>query len=187
ITTTAARSGTPAATTIAPSPITTRRSGSIQQTRFITITAATPGLPRTISLAPLPTPTKRAGSVALARTARARKRNRMAALGAAAALIAVGVGGLTPQRRTPIPTDTQAAAKFFLTACGDSAHNLLAVAQLAERRGWSSMITAADPENAILRVTGMWRVDEDRRSYTVTAGLGPGDHTTCQVGFEHPK
>jgi len=116
-------------------------------------------------------------------------RNRMFALGAAAAvaLIAVGVWGLTPHRRTPIPTDTQAAAKFFLTACGDSAHNLRAVAQRAERRGWSSMITAADPEDAPLRVTGMWRVDEDGRSYTVTAGLGPGDHTTCQVGFEHPK
>jgi hypothetical protein len=116
-------------------------------------------------------------------------RNRRLVLGAAAAvaLIAAVVWVLTLHRLAPIPNDTQAAAKFLLTACGNSAHNLLAVAQLAERRRWASMIAAPDPENAPLRLTGMWRVDEDGRSYTVTAGLAPGDHTACQVGFEHPK
>jgi hypothetical protein len=102
---------------------------------------------------------------------------------AIAGLVALALATRAP----PIPVDTQATVKFLLAACADSAHNLAAVARRAEQRHWTSMIARPDPENAPLRVTGMWRVEEEGHAYVVIIGLSPGDHTSCQVEFEHPK
>lgn len=103
------------------------------------------------------------------------------------AAIATLVAVVLATRAPPIPADTQATVRFLLATCGDSAHNLAAVARRAEQRHWTSMIDRPDPENAPLRVTGMWRVEEDGHAYTVTIGLSPGDNTACQVEFELPK
>jgi hypothetical protein len=107
-------------------------------------------------------------------------------LGCIAAI--AGLGAIVLVVRAPsIPDDTQATAKFLLATCGDSAHNLDAVAQRAERQHWTSMIHPGGSENDPLKVSGMWRVEEDGHAYIVTTGVGPGDHTACQVEFEHPK
>jgi len=111
---------------------------------------------------------------------------RLMVIGGTAAIAALGAVVLAT-RAPPIPPDTQATVKFLLGVCGDSAHNLAAVARRAEQWHWTSMIDRPDPEDAPLRVTGMWRVEENGRVYVVTVGLSPGDQTSCQVEFEHPK
>ncbi|MBV8825402.1 MAG: hypothetical protein JO084_13485 [Bradyrhizobiaceae bacterium] len=62
-----------------------------------------------------------------------------------------------------------------------------AVAQRAKRLHWTPMVDLGRAENDPMKVAGMWRVEEDGHAYTVTTGVGPGDHSACQVEFEHPK
>ena len=62
-TTTAATPGRPRATSTAPSPTTTRRSGSTRNTTSPITTAATPGAPRATWTVPLPTSTRPSGSI----------------------------------------------------------------------------------------------------------------------------
>ena len=111
---------------------------------------------------------------------------RVTLVGCVAAIAGLGAAVLVA-RGPSIPSDTQATAKFLLATCGDSAHNLDAVAQRAERQHWTSMIHPGAGENDPLKVAGMWRVEQDGHAYIVTTGVGPGDDTACQVEFEHPK
>ena len=87
----------------------------------------------------------------------------------------------------PIPFETQTAATFFLTACKGSVDDLSAVARLAERQNWTSMLKADFPENDPMKLTGMWRVNQNDHSYMVTTGVGPRGTTACQVMFEDPR
>jgi len=88
---------------------------------------------------------------------------------------------------TPIPTGTQAAARFLLATCLGSADDVSVVAQLARKQNWASMIDPAVPENDPVRVNGMWQVNQNGQSYTVTTGTGPHGKTSCLVMFIDPK
>jgi hypothetical protein len=87
----------------------------------------------------------------------------------------------------PVLFETQTAATFFLTACKGSADDLSAVAKLAEQQNWTSMLKADFSDSDPLKVTGMWRANQNDQSYTVTTGVGPRGATACQVMFEDPK
>jgi hypothetical protein len=87
----------------------------------------------------------------------------------------------------PIPNDAQTALNFLLATCQDSADNLAAVAQLAKRRNWTSMLDPTVPEPGPLKVEGIWLVSQNGQSYTVSTGVGPHGKTTCEVGFIFPK
>jgi len=87
----------------------------------------------------------------------------------------------------PIPFNTQTAVDFFLSACKGSPDNLSTVARLAEQQGWTSMLDPEVAEGDPLKVTGMWRVNQNDQSYIVTTGVGPRTSTACQVTFDDPK
>jgi len=87
----------------------------------------------------------------------------------------------------PIANDAQTALGFLLATCQDSADNLATVAQLAKQRNWTSMLDATGPEPDPLKVEGIWLVNQNGQSYTVSTGIGPHGKTTCEVGFIYPK
>jgi hypothetical protein len=87
----------------------------------------------------------------------------------------------------PIPNDAQTALNFLLATCQDSADNLGAVAQIAKQRNWTSMLDPTVPEPGPLKVEGIWLVNQNGQSYTVSTGIGPHGKTTCEVGFIYPK
>jgi hypothetical protein len=87
----------------------------------------------------------------------------------------------------PVAFETQTAVKFFLTACKGSADDLSSVANLAERQNWTPMLKADFSDNDPLKVTGMWRANQNDQSYVVTTGVGPRGTTACQVMFDDPK
>jgi len=87
----------------------------------------------------------------------------------------------------PIPFNTQTAVDFFMSACKGSPDNLSTVARLAEQQGWTSMVDPDVAENDHLKVTGMWRVNQNDQSYIVTTGVGTRTSTACQVTFDDPK
>lgn len=87
----------------------------------------------------------------------------------------------------PAPTDSQAAADFFLATCRDSSHNLDAVAKMAAQRNWVAMLMPNVPLNDPVQVKGMWKVADHGRAYTVTIGTGPRNSTTCMVIFADPR
>lgn len=111
---------------------------------------------------------------------------RVTLIGCIAAIAGLGAAVLVA-RAPSIPNETRATAKFLLATCGDSAHNLDAVAARAARQHWTSMVVSGGGENDPLKLAGMWRVEEDGHAYIVTTGVGPGDQTACQVEFERPK
>jgi hypothetical protein len=87
----------------------------------------------------------------------------------------------------PIPFATQTAVDFFVSACKGSADDLAAVAEVAERQSWTSILAPDSHDDGPLKVTGMWRANQDGQSYIVSTGFGPGTSTACQVMFDDPK
>ena len=87
----------------------------------------------------------------------------------------------------PIPFETQTAVDFFVRACQRSADDLSSVAKLAEQESWASMLDPDFDDGSPLKVTGMWRVNQNGQSYIVSTGIGPGTGTACQVMFDDPK
>jgi hypothetical protein len=101
-------------------------------------------------------------------------------------LIALLSGAARPVA-APIANDAQTALNFLLATCQDSADNLGAVAQIAKQRNWTSMLDPTVPEPGPLKVEGIWLVNQNGQSYTVSIGIGPHGKTTCEVGFIYPK
>jgi len=106
-----------------------------------------------------------------------------ASVGAAALLLTAGFAG----DRQPIPFGTQTSVDFFVSACKGSADDLSAVARLAQQQSWTSILDPHIHEDRPLKVTGMWRVNQNGQSYIVSTGIGPGTSTACQVMFDDLK
>jgi hypothetical protein len=111
---------------------------------------------------------------------------RMAIVSLLAAMVVLSGSPLTAAA-TPAPEEGRAAAEFFLAACGDSADNLSAVADLARRQRWTLLRDPGFSQKDPIKLDGMWRIDRNGRSYTVSTGTGPGVKTACQVAFDDPR
>jgi hypothetical protein len=86
--------------------------------------------------------------------------------------------------------DISAADKdteFLIAACQNSINDLAVVGRLAKEQNWSSLIDPDLVEYKPVKIHGMWRVNRDGRTYTVTTGVDPKGITSCFVSFSEPR
>jgi hypothetical protein len=76
--------------------------------------------------------------------------------------------------------------EFFVSACQNSIDDPAAVGRLAKEQNWSSQVDPDRVDFKPLKIRGMWRVNRDGRTYTVTLGVDPKGIVSCFVSFAVP-
>lgn len=77
--------------------------------------------------------------------------------------------------------------EFLIAACQNSVNDLAVVGRLAKEENWSSLIDPDLVDYKPMKIHGMWRVNRDGRTYTVTTGADPKGTTSCYVAFGEPR
>jgi hypothetical protein len=87
----------------------------------------------------------------------------------------------------PDVSDAEKDSEFFVTACQNSINDPAAVGRLAKEQNWSSLVDPDRVDFKPLKIRGMWRVDRDDRTYTLTLGVDLRGITTCFISFGEPR